>query len=609
MAEAGSVDVAIRATTEGLRAGMDLAVGIIKQSAPDIKRAVEIGLGALAATLAASVYQFASAERAATSLAVALRNQGDGTRKTLRDLMDFDEQLQRHSRFSDDEIMTAQTMLATAGLQGEALKRATLAMVNMGTQTGDLTGASRLLANAFEGNATGAHRFGITVQEGLPKGLVFGEMLRQIELGFGGRAAADAETLAGKVDVFGHNLADAGKVIGEMLSGPLKTLLDYFNENRENMMKFAEKLADKLFDILEALRQLVNFLTAHKAILQGVLGGAAIGGSVGLLGLGIGAIPGALIGAVAGGLGGKATEMIGNSSVGGGLNLPPIKRGRPGSMGEIDAGDGGSVGVRGSGPTGAQVFKAAWKDAYDKVFANFGTWTQRIEGVMRGFTSSLSSGINGFLNDILLNSKNVGQALMNIGNSLLQFFLKMVSDAIAHYIAKELFGLAIHKVVETSKTAATVSGIEMASAAHTAAASKAIAEDAAEAEAGVMAAHSKIPFVGIAIGLAAAAAVFGIIMSFKKFALGGIINGPTMGMLGETGEQEAVINLESQQGRRALAGALSAAGGGGGGATVHINGTFLEGDPAKWERMVRNVIIPALERHGRKTRRTTGTVW
>lgn len=52
---------------------------------------------------------------------------------------------------------------------------------------------------------------------------------------------------------------------------------------------------------------------------------------------------------------------------------------------------------------------------------------------------------------------------------------------------------------------------------------------------GALSAHSGIPFVGIALGLAAVGAILATMSSIPKFANGGIVSGPTLAMVGEYG--------------------------------------------------------------------------
>lgn len=64
-----------------------------------------------------------------------------------------------------------------------------------------------------------------------------------------------------------------------------------------------------------------------------------------------------------------------------------------------------------------------------------------------------------------------------------------------------------------------------------------------DAAANAMAAHSAIPFVGVAMGVGLVATIVSTISSLPKFAQGGIATGPTYGLFGENGP-EAVIPLD-----------------------------------------------------------------
>ena len=102
-------------------------------------------------------------------------------------------------------------------------------------------------------------------------------------------------------------------------------------------------------------------------------------------------------------------------------------------------------------------------------------------------------------------------------------------------------------------TAVTGAAQEMAASA-AAAATKNVETTAnvAAAASGAMAAHSGIPFVGIALGLAAVAAIIAAMVSLPKFAKGGIVSGPTLAMVGEyagaSGNPEVIAPLDKLRG-------------------------------------------------------------
>lgn len=96
---------------------------------------------------------------------------------------------------------------------------------------------------------------------------------------------------------------------------------------------------------------------------------------------------------------------------------------------------------------------------------------------------------------------------------------KTVGDAI-----KQMFSGLIMLALQKAEEYAIAKAIEMA--ADEAAATTAIGANAATAASGQIAAHSSIPFVGIAIGAAAAATIFALAMGYAgKFHTGGTIPG------------------------------------------------------------------------------------
>lgn len=130
-----------------------------------------------------------------------------------------------------------------------------------------------------------------------------------------------------------------------------------------------------------------------------------------------------------------------------------------------------------------------------------------------------------------------------------------------------------------ASTAQSVTGaaaeIAASGAVATAKGTEATANTAAAAS-GALSAHSGIPFVGIALGLAAVAAIMAAMSSLPKFAKGGIAYGPTLGLFGEyagaSNNPEVVAPLDRL---KSLIGGTDSSGGG----TVEfkIDGRVLRG--------------------------------
>lgn len=96
-------------------------------------------------------------------------------------------------------------------------------------------------------------------------------------------------------------------------------------------------------------------------------------------------------------------------------------------------------------------------------------------------------------------------------------------------------GASVDAAAQVANTIAMLTAEE---AAHNANANAATADAAAKA----MASTAGIPFAGIAMGLSAVAAIIGAMRSIPKFATGGIVTAPTVGLVGEAGP-EAIIPL------------------------------------------------------------------
>ena len=101
----------------------------------------------------------------------------------------------------------------------------------------------------------------------------------------------------------------------------------------------------------------------------------------------------------------------------------------------------------------------------------------------------------------------------------------------AHTMAKEAEGAMV--TTEAAEEVAAGGTIIANNAAVTASEGVRTTAQVASAASGAMSAHASIPFVGWALGLAAAGAMLAFMLSLPKFANGGIAYGPTLGLFGE----------------------------------------------------------------------------
>lgn len=114
---------------------------------------------------------------------------------------------------------------------------------------------------------------------------------------------------------------------------------------------------------------------------------------------------------------------------------------------------------------------------------------------------------------------------------LVEIVKALTAASTAHAAAKQAEGAAV--TAEAAQEAAAGAAVVATNTAVTATEHAKTTAQVADAASGAMAAHSGIPFVGIALGAAAVAAIVALMASLPKFAAGGLAYGPTLGLFGE----------------------------------------------------------------------------
>lgn len=212
---------------------------------------------AVAATVAIAVSFVKSAmegEDAANKLNIALKNQGIYSAELSAEMLRYSSQLQKTSTFSDEAITRTQALLTTFGLAGVQMKSTTQAALDLATGLGvDLQTATMLLGKAFAGETGALSRYGIVIDQNLPKSQQFSEVIRQIGERFGGEAQAATQTFSGRLAVLGNQWDD----IKETLGGAIIPML--------------ETVVEKLYALTSGVEQLGGIFPAVFVTMLGVL--------------------------------------------------------------------------------------------------------------------------------------------------------------------------------------------------------------------------------------------------------------------------------------------------------------------------------------------------
>lgn len=172
-------------------------------------------------------------------------------------------------------------------------------------------------------------------------------------------------------------------------------------------------------------------------------------------------------------------------------------------------------------------------------------------GAIKGIGNSVQS-----ITDALKGNGNAWQTVVGIVDGFLglyqgfQTVIQVISalTGVTNMLTAAKQGEAAATAIATT-TAVTGAAQEIAaSTAKTAVKSAETTANVSAAASGAMAAHASIPFAGIALGLAAVAAIVAAMKSIPKFADGGVVSGPTLAMVGEyagaSGNPEVIAPLD-----------------------------------------------------------------
>ena len=190
-------------------------------------------------------------ERVEKRLSFAVKSAGLEVKSTTGHLTAYASQLQRTTGIGDEAIIPIQTMLIQLGkLSGEGLDRATALTLDFATALGvDFKAAGILMAKAAAGSTEALSRYGIVLDEGIPKSEKFAVLLDIMQQKFGGTAQADLDTYAGSMRAFQSALGDFGEVLGETILPALTGLLKVLTSI---LQVFSEPVPDDSFMALTA---------------------------------------------------------------------------------------------------------------------------------------------------------------------------------------------------------------------------------------------------------------------------------------------------------------------------------------------------------------------
>lgn len=183
----GGLDKGMALTWAGITAGAAAAV---------------IAVQKMADTVAGSIKAYMDSESALMKLGMAMKNQGDYSAEALAELTSYADQIQQTTAYEDDLAIAVMGNLKSYGMLNQEVMRATQVAMDFASAKANegmtITQASELIGKAYMGQTEMLGRYGIVLDENIPRTEKFEAVLRQLSQRFGGAAQAELSTYAGQ---------------------------------------------------------------------------------------------------------------------------------------------------------------------------------------------------------------------------------------------------------------------------------------------------------------------------------------------------------------------------------------------------------------------------
>jgi hypothetical protein len=228
MARAGSLLVDIAANTAKLQQDMTRANRIMGNFTQSVNRsfktmgAVIVGYFSLRAIQAASrsaISFMHESIAAAGEEELAQKKLATALGYTSQALLDQATALQQVTAFGDDQIVSAQALIAAFTKSEDATMKATEATLDLAAGAGmNLKDAANLVSKTLGSTTNALSRYGITVEGAVGSTARLESFVKNVSKVFGGQARAEAETYTGKIKQVANAWGDLKEEVGRNIT-------------------------------------------------------------------------------------------------------------------------------------------------------------------------------------------------------------------------------------------------------------------------------------------------------------------------------------------------------------------------------------------------------
>lgn len=243
-------------------------------------------LGAAAFTListgvAASIVAYRGQEEATNSLNQALLNQGIYSKELSASYQKMASELQNVTTYGDEAIVAAQAQMQAHLGQTHITKQLTMAVLDFATaQKMDLKSAAEVVGKSIGTSTNMLGRYGIEVSTTATNSEKLTQVMQGLNSKFGGQAQAAAQGL-GSLEQMKNAMGDILEVVGQKLEPVISAAARYIT-------KFAVELQNNNH-LIDGFVASVNFMAKSGIVIKNVFEGIA-GAISGVLGTAVGAV-------------------------------------------------------------------------------------------------------------------------------------------------------------------------------------------------------------------------------------------------------------------------------------------------------------------------------
>lgn len=250
----GFIDIEKKAKKAGDGIGDGLSSGV-KKFAGAVAAAFTVGK--VVDFFRTSVKEAAAAESATNSFAASLRQIGKLSQEAVKDFKNYAQSLQLTTGIGDDLIVQNAALLTSIGnLSGQGLKDATKAALDLSQALQiDVGTAFDLVAKAASGYTSVLGRYGIKIDESIPKSQKWAATLDLIQKRFGGLAETRLNTFEGSIQNLGNAFSDLQESIGTFITGSseVRTIINTIAKSISLMTESLDKIREQNGDFVKPI--------------------------------------------------------------------------------------------------------------------------------------------------------------------------------------------------------------------------------------------------------------------------------------------------------------------------------------------------------------------